>query len=188
MEKGVLIILLVCILSIQVVFAETTFFEGDYDYRDDFIMANLPGDIVNAITDEEIEILQVSGGGYFLREYYEEEICDVCTESLKEHINEYQDIDYNEDEVIVLTELINQEFQTDLSNNQVRYIIENFEDECDAPYPLLGGIAGGRLRNLTNPLTLTITSIVLIFFIIIGYLIIRVLRKRGYGRKKKKQR
>ncbi len=188
MKRGLILLILINIFLLPVIFAETTFFERDYDYRDDFIMANLPEDVVDAIAGEEIEILQVSGGGYFVKQRYNSTVvCKVCTDSLKEHIKKYQNIVYNENEVTILTEHINQAFQTDLSNNQVRYIIENFEDECNAPYPLLSGFVEGRFRDLTNPLILSIIIIILIFFIIIGYLIIRVLRKRGYGRRRKKK-
>jgi len=181
-------VILISVFLLPVISADTTFFEGDYDYRNDFIMSSLPEEVIEAVA-EGGEILQVGGGGYFVgQKYNTTKVCEVCIDSLREHIKEYQDIEYNENEVTVLTGLINQEFQTDLSNNQIRYIIENFEDECDAPYPLLGGIAGGRFRNLTTPLTLWITSIVLIFFIIIGYLIIRALKKRGYGRRRRKKR
>ena len=182
MKKGdvFIFVILISIFLIPIIFAETTFFEGDYDYRDDFIMANLPEDVIEEIAiNPDVEILQIGGGGYFLEEQYNSsEVCLLCFENLRTHIKQKQKIDYTEDEVVVLTGLINQDFQTDLSNNQVRYILENFEDECDMPLPLLGGFAGGRFNNLLNPLILTITSIVLIFFIIIGYLIIRTLRKR----------
>lgn len=183
--KRELIILLICILLVQVVYAETTFFEGDLGYRGDFIIANLPEEVIEA----GVEILPSGGGGYFLRQAYNKTlVCDVCSDSLRQHIKEEQNIDYNEDEIVILTYEINQEFQTDLSNNQVRYIIENFEDECDAPYPLLGGFAGGRFSNLLDPLVLTITIILLLSIIITGYLIIRTLKKRGYGRRKKSKK
>jgi len=185
MKKSVLIILLVFgIFLLPMISAETTFFEGDYNYRDDFIMASLPENVIEILeTQEDVEILQTSGGGYFLEEEYNNTlVCEVCIESLKEHIKEKQHANYDEEAVTVLTGSINQEFQTDLSNNQVRYIIENFEEECDMPYPLLGGIAGGRLRNLTNPLVFGISLIILISIIILGYFIKRALKKRGYGR------
>jgi len=182
MKKSVFIISLVLsIFLLQIISAETTFFEGDYNYRGDFIMANLPENVIEAI-DEEAEILKTSGGSYFLEQKYNTTlVCEVCIDSLREHIKEYQQIDYNEDEISILTSKINQEFQIDLSNNQVRYIIENFEDECNLPIPLLGGFAGGRFRDLTNPLVLGIT-IILVSIIILGYFIIRALKKRGYGR------
>jgi len=185
MKKSCILLIFVILLSIflaPVISAETTFFEGDYDYRDDFIMANLPENVVEAIS-EEAEILKTSGGSYFLEQKCNTTlICEVCMDSLKEHVKKYQQIDYNEEEISILTSKINQEFQANLSNNQVRYIIENFEDECDAPYPLLGGFASGRLRDLMNPLLLGIMIIILISIIILGYFIIKALKKRGYGR------
>jgi len=188
MKKGVLI-LIICILLLQVVYAETSFFEGDLGYRADFIMANLPEDVVQAVA-EGGEILQISSGGYLLREgrYEGTIVCETCLESLKTHIKQKQDIDYTEEEIIILSNEINQQTYPDLSNNQVRYLIENFETECNLPIPLLGGFAGGRFRNLTSPLVLWITIIILIFFIIIGILIIRALRKRGYGGRKKRKK
>jgi len=188
MKKSVIILLSLVfgVFLLQFISAETTFFEGDLGYGDDFIMSSLPEDVADVIANEEIEILQVGGGGYFLEQQYNTTlVCEACANSLRDHIREHQDIDYNEEEVIILTEHINQEFQTDLSNNQVRYIIENFEEECDSHYPLLGGFAGGRLRNLTDPLVLGITIILLISIILLGYFIIRALKKRGYGRQLK---
>lgn len=173
---------LIGIFLFSFVSADTTFFEGDYNYRGDFIMANLPEEIIEAVRGG-VEILPSGGGGYFLKEEFNSTlVCEICSESLREHIKQYQNIDYSEEKISILTSEINQEFQIDLSNNQVRYIIENFEDECDSNYPLFSGFAGGRLRNLTTPALLTISFFVLAFFIIIGFMIIRSLKKRGYGR------
>lgn len=188
-------IFLVLVLCFPFLLADTTFFEGDSDYRDDFMMASLPEEIVAAVV-AGVEVLQSGGsGGYFLREEFNQTIvCPTCTDSLRSHIREYQSIDYNEEQITILTKEINEEFVVDLSNNQVRYIIENFEDECDSPYPILGAVAGGRFRDLTSPLLVTIIVVILIFFAVIGYFIIRALRKirsgniHGVKRKKVKKK
>jgi len=73
MKKGdvFIFVILISIFLIPIIFAETTFFEGDYDYRDDFIMANLPEDVIEEIAiNPDVEILQIGGGGYFLEEQY----------------------------------------------------------------------------------------------------------------------
>ena len=189
-KEALLVVLFLSILIFQVVAisAETTFFEGD-DYRGDFIMANLPEEIVAQIEEGETEILRTGGGSYFLRETYNStEVCDVCFDSLRQQIQDKQSIDYEEEEIILLASEINQQYKTDLSNSQVRYIIENFEDECDAPYPLLGGIAGGRFRDILSPFTIAIAVIILIFVIFIGYRIISTLRKVKIKKTKKKKK
>jgi len=183
--------LLVLVSCFHFVLAETTFFEGGYGYRDDFVMAGLPEEALV----EDVVVLQSSSGGYFLKEEYNQTlVCYACSDSLREHIREYRNIDYDEEEVTVLTEEINEELVVDLSNNQVRYIIENFEDECDAPYPILGAVAGGRFRDLTSFLVIVIVIIVLVFFVLVGYFIVRSLKNirskniRGSRRRKVKKK
>lgn len=182
-----MILLLVGILSLQFVLAETTFFEGDLGYRDDFIMAPVPegGIIEEPITEEpEIESF-ISGGGFLVRQdgIAETITCPLIFESLKEHINKKRSIKYTKKELEVLTIEVNQELEKDLSTNQVGYVIDNFEDTCDSPLPLLSGSAVGRFRDLLNPFILIVSFIVLIFVSYIGYRIIPIFRKRK--RKKK---
>ena len=186
MKKEVVFSILICILLVQILSAETTFFEGDYDYRENFIMADLPAEAIA----EGAEILQQGWGGYFIRQAYNKTlICGTCFEDLREHIDKKKRIDYTEEEIILLADSINQDpLQVNLSNNQLRYILENFEEECNRPLPLLWGIAGGRFSDLFSPLVIAIAVIVLVFFIVIGYLIIKVLKKKVYGKTKKRKR
>lgn len=172
--KKEIILFLFGILFLQVVLAETTFFEGDLGYRDDYIMGKIEVPVA--------EVETYSGKGRFIIEN-KTIACNLISTSLKEHIKEKQNINYSEEDLQVLTAEINKEFKSALSPSQAKSIIENYEDTCETYLPLWTGIAGGRLRNLTTPLVLVIAIILLVFVIIIGYLIIRTLRKRGYGRK-----
>lgn len=186
MKRGEILLVLITILMISPVLAETTFFEGDSGYGDDFIMANLPPAIVAAVS-EGAQIGETSTGGFFLKQTYNtSEVCVYCYEDLKQHIQETRKINYSEQDVILLATEINTELKTDLSNNQVRYIIENFEDECNMQLPLLGGFASGRSTDLLSPLLLIISIILLVGIILIGFLIIRAL-KRKRSRKKVKR-
>ena len=189
MKRGLIILLLVSILFLQLVSAETTFFEGDLGYRDDFIMAPVPeGGIIEEPVTEQLEIESfISGGGFFVKqEGISETIpCPLIFESLKGHIERKRSIEYTEKELKTLTIEVNQELEKNLSMSQVSYIIDNFEDTCDSPLPLLAGSAVGRFRNLLNPFILIVSFIVLIFLVYILYRIIPILRKRKMKRKKK---
>jgi len=182
MKRGLIILLLVSILFLQFVLADTTFFEGDLGYRDDFVMAPIPeGGIIEEPIPEEPEIESfISGGGFLVRQdgIAETISCPLISESLKEHIDKKRSIEYTEKELEILTIEINQELKRNLSTNQVSYILDNFEDTCDSPLPLLSGSAIGRFRNLLNPLVLIVSFIVLIFLIYILYRIVPILRKR----------
>jgi len=182
MKRGMIVLLLVSILFLQLVSAETTFFEGDLGYRDDFIMAPVPeGGIIEGALAEELEIESfISGGGFFVRQegIAETISCPLIFESLKKHIEKKRSIEYSERELEILTIEVNQELEKDLSINQVGYIIDNFEETCDSPLPLLGGSAIGRFRNLLNPFILIVSFIVLTFLIYILYKIVPALRKR----------
>jgi len=188
MKRGEILLVLIAILLISPVLAETTFFEGDSGYRDDFIMANLPPEIAVAIS-EGAQVGETSTGGFFLRQVYNtSEVCVYCYENLKQHIEETRKINYSEQDVILLASEINTELKADLSNNQVRYIIENFEDECNMPLPLLGGFASGRSTDLLSPFLLIISITLLAGIILIGFLIIRALKKRKSRKKAKKRK
>lgn len=189
MKRGLIMLLLVSILLLQFVLAETTFFEGDLGYRDDFIMAPIPeeGIIEEPVTEQpEVESF-ISGGGFLVRQG---EIsgtipCPLIFESLKGHIKKKRSIEHTEKELEALTIEINQELEKNLSIGQVSYVIDNFEDTCDSPLPLLSGSAVGRYRNLLNPFILVTSFIVLVFISYIGYRIISVLKKRKMKREKK---
>jgi len=186
MKRGLIILLLVSILFLQLVLAETTFFEGDLGYRDDFIMASVPEgeNIEEPITGgSEIESF-ISGGGFLIRDNKTSKTiaCPLIFETLKGNIKEKRSIDYSETELKILTDKINQKLGIDLSNDQVSFIIDNFEDTCDMSLPLSGGFAAGRIRNLLTPLIIAIAILVLLFIIIIIYMRQRI---TGILRKKK---
>jgi len=186
MRRGLIISLLVSILFLQLISADTTFFESDLGYRDDFIMAPVPerGIIEEPVIEEpEIENF-ISGGGFLVRQdgIAETISCPLIFESLKEHIGKKRGIEYSERELEILTIEINQGLGKNLSTNQVSYIIDNFEETCDSPFPLLGAFVIGRARNLLIWVVIISAIIVLGFFIFISYMILRVLKKRRYGR------
>jgi len=182
-------LVIVFILCLPFVVAGTTFFEADLGYRDDFIMDVIEGEVVGPEAVELLTITSVGDGGYFQREEYNESlVCEICLDSLREHISTKRKFDYGESEFEVLMEEINQELEINLSLSQVAYVIENFEDECDAPIPLLGAVTGGRFRDLVAPVSLFVGIIVLVFFIIL-YLLFRGLRKiRASNFQKRKKR
>ncbi len=198
MKRGInlfFLLFLISILFLQLISAETTFFEGDLGYRDDFIMAPVPeGGIIEGATTEEPEIESfISGGGFLIRQegIAETITCPLIFESLKEHINKKRSIEYNKKELEILAITVNQDLKKDLSTNQISYIIDNFEDTCDSPFPLLSGSVLGRFRNLLNPFILIISFVVLTFIIYILYKIVPILRKKKRkikkgGRKKNK--
>lgn len=168
------------------VFADTTFFEGDYNYRDDFIMGNLTREVVEeTIKIETIKILPKGGSSFQLNKNL---VCDICFDSLKQHIKKYQNIDYTEEQLNYLKIKIEEETGVYFSHKQVAVLVENFEDECNAQYPLLGGLAAGRYQNLLNPLVILISAIILISLILL-YIVFRKItkQKKKKSRKKKKK-
>lgn len=188
---GVLLVfvILISVSFLQVVFAETTFFEGDLGYGDDFIMAlleeepEIPAGIEISVETET----QQPGGGFIRENVVESVCCPIIAESLKAQIKEKQTIEYSKLELEILTNKINEEIKFfKLSKGEVGYILETYEETCDAYYPLLAGLATGRSRNLLILIVMVTAIIILVFFIIIGYMIIHILRKRGYGKKKGK--
>jgi hypothetical protein len=197
MKRGFMIFLLISILFLQLVSAETTFFEGDLGYRDDFIMAPIPeGGIVDLCGDnscnsgENCEIcpqdcgacLTSSGGGSAINK---ELVCNLVFDSLKEHINKYMEIDYDESELKVLNMELKEELNIYLLDNQVIALVENFNDECDRPYPLLSSSVIGRFRNLFSPL---IIGIVILASVIILYFLLRRWNNIGFRKKKRMKR
>jgi len=189
MKREAVFIFLICIFLLNFITADTTFFEGDLGYRDNFIMAPAPeGGIIEGTISEEPEIESfISGGGFLVRQkgVAETILCPLIFESLKGHIEKKRSIEYTEEELEILTIEVNQELEKDLSTNQISYIIDNFEDTCDGPLPLLRGSAIGRFRNLLNPFILIVSFIVLIFLIYILYRIVPILRKRKRKIKKR---
>ena len=179
MKKEVVFIFLICILFLQFLAAETTFFEGELGYRDDFIMGNLPEE------EEEItEILPEVGGYSQLDKKF---VCNVSFDSLKKHIIEYQHINYSKEEIEILRLEIKENTGIAFSQKQVAVLVENFEDECSQPYPLLGGFAGGRYRDLLTPLV-TASAIIILISLITLYFVFRRLRKIKFKKRRRKKK
>jgi len=179
MKRGV-VLLLIFILSINFVLADTTFFEGDLGYRDDFIMGNTLGGVIPVNLPETLggrrneskpitEIFVEDTEEFITKEEINKTIvCPLISDSLKKHIKEKRNIEYSEEDIEILTVEINQEFKINISNNEVRDIINNYEDTCDSYFPILGGLAIGRSRDLLTFFVMVITLMVLIFIIYIA--------------------
>jgi len=199
-NEVILFCMLFILVNISFVNADTTFFEGDYGYRDDFIMESVPEVVVvgelnlcgNGFCDlgensencpEDCGVQGGRGIVYINKEL----VCDICLESLQEHINDFRHIDYSDENLELLTLQINEETNANFLKEQVRALVENFDDECGIPYPLLSGFAGGRYRDIVTPLVLAIGIIVLGFFIFL-YFIFRRLKKVRFKRKSKRKK
>jgi hypothetical protein len=192
----------VSILFLQLVLADTTLFEGDFGYRDDFIMASIPEEgIIDLCGDNSCnsgencetcpqdcgDCIRTSGDGGIVigdEEINKELVCEVVFNSLKEHIKKYEEINYNESELEILNIKLKEELNVRLLNNQVAALIENFDDECDKPYPILGGLTIGRFRNLFG---LLIIGIVILASVIFLYFILRRSNKIKFGKKIKRR-
>ena len=172
MRKEVVFTFLVCILFLQFIAAETTFFEGDLGYRDDFIMGNLP---------EGVSQVEIRRGISHLNK---EDVCNICFDSLKRHIEKYNHINYSKEEIEILSLEIKEKRGIYFSLEQVAVLVENFEDECSQPYPLLGGFAGGRYSEILSPFLNIIFFIILISLILL-YFLFRRLRKVKFRRKRR---
>ncbi len=195
MKRGIFLFL-VCILFLQLVSADTTFFEGDLGYREDFIMAPISeaGGVVlcgdnSCNSGENCEICPkdcgacTSGSSGINRE----PVCDVIFNSLKEHIRRYQDIDYNENELESLQIQLKEELNSYLRNNQVEALVENFDDECGRPYPILSGFVTGRFRTFFTPLRIIISFTLLISLIFL-YWMLRKSRKNKFKKRIKRRK
>ena len=199
MKKEVMFIFLICILFLQFVSADTTFFEGDLGYRDDFIMApasevgttGVCGDL-SCNSGESCEICSqdcgvcvetVGGGGL-----NKKPICNVVFNSLKGHIKKYANIDYDESELETLTFELKEELNVRLLDNQIEALVENFDDECGRPYPLLSGSAIGRFRNLFRPFVIGASVFVLAFFISLYFILKRFKKIKSKKRIKRRRK
>jgi len=173
MKKEVVILILICILLMQSVIADTTFFEGDLGYTGNFI-------IVPSTTGGTTTVVSGGGGGggtplttivpqetIILENHLDLQICEICFESIKNHVKEKRTIEYTEQELEALTLNINTQLNAGVSANYISFFIKNFEDRCDRNLPLAIAFAGGRFRDLITPLMGFVLIIVLIFFIII---------------------
>ena len=193
MKKEVMVLVVgIFLINFNFVYADTTFFEGDLGYRDDYVIGGVDEEIIDS---ESVELLEdpfveepYSGGGsYFSREEYDLKVCDYCFEFLRETINEKRALEYDPEELEILIEQVNSETKPKISMQQLGYIVENFEDECDRPMPLLGAAVGGRDVDLLSPFMFVIAGAVLIFVIIL-YFVVRKLRKLKSNSKKKKRK
>jgi len=165
------VMFLICILLIQFVIADTTFFEGEVGYKKDFIMGNLPEEVIGeAITPE----ISPTRGGF--AQSKKTIVCEICFDSLSRHINEYRHINYSKEEIEFLRLEIKEDAGIYLSPKQILVLVENFEEECNKSYPLLGGFAGGRYSEILFPFTIIVFFIILISLIIL-YFLFRKLRK-----------
>ena len=110
------------------------------------------------------------------------QICEVCLQDLRQHIKKRQNIDYTLEELKILTTKINAKVQAGFTLEQTRILIENFEDECDAYMPMLGGLIPGRYKSIAIP-TITVASIIFIALVLyLVYVRVRFVKKK---RKKK---
>ena len=187
MKKEAVIIILMCILSIQFVTADTTFFEGDLGYTGDFLIvpsisSDVPATITGgggggtpttAFTPEEVIVLENE---------LDSQICEICFESIKNQVKEKRTIEYTTEELEALTLEINTLLNSGVSTNYISPFIENFEDRCDRNFPVAIAFAGGRFRDLITPLIGFILIIVSIFLIII-FLVTRKARQIKKGGK-----
>ena len=189
MKKEVIIVFLICIFLLGFVSADTTFFEGDYDYRDDFIMGKI---VSEEIIEEATEVEEVDdafqGGGRNVvsLQLNKELVCEICSDSLKQHIKKYQHINYSREQLEFLKIQIEEETSISFSHEQVAVLVENFEDECNQPYPLLGGLAAGRYQNLLNPLVILTSAIILISLVVLYILFGKLTKQKRRKTKKKK--
>ena len=170
--KKELVIFLICILLIQFVIADTTFFEGDLGYTGNFVIAPSPtggtpttvgGGGGGATPIREIILEEI----IILENHLDSQICEICFESIKTQVKEKRTIEYTEQELEALTLDINTQLNAGVSTNYISFFIKNFEDRCDRNLPLAIAFAGGRFRDLITPLVGFILIIVLIFFIIV---------------------
>lgn len=163
------IIFLICILLMQFVIADTTFFEGDLGYTEDFL-------IVPSVSTETPTTVSGGGGGgsigivaevIILENNLDIKICEICFESIKNQVKEKRTIEYTENELHALTLDINTQLNSGLSKSYISSFITNFEDQCEMSLPLSIAFAGGRFRDLITPLMSFMLVIIIIFLVII---------------------
>jgi len=206
--KNKIYLFLIVLLVLPIVSAETTFFEGELGYRDDFIMVDEEvsevvgpycgdnscngAETCSSCTEDCGSCITGGGGGIISTlessEVEKAQVCGICLQDLRQHIKEKQNIDYSLEELEILTTKINAEVQVDFTSEQTRGIIENFEEECNSYIPILGGLIPGRYRNLAMPI-LIITSIISIAFIsYLVYILVRATNKKVEYKSKSKKR
>ncbi len=185
-KRAVIFLLLGILFCVNFVLADTLFFEGDLGYNEDFIMPDIEEEILESTEESTQEIVAGGGGGGPMLSPLEDLTCVMCFDFLKETIDKRQNIEFTEEEVTLLTTQINSELGLHMQEDQVLHVLENFEDECDSPLPLGGGLAAGRFRDLLNPLTIFISLLIFISVLIL-YFMFRKIKNIKKPRKKRKK-
>ncbi|MCH7850089.1 MAG: hypothetical protein IH845_00415, partial [Nanoarchaeota archaeon] len=116
-----------------------------------------------------------------------EEVCLLCSKSLKKHIQRRGNIDYDSEELETLTLEINREIKSPVTMEEINFVLQNFEEECDSYLPLFGGLAIGRSRELSTVVVFISAFFVLLFFIFL-YFALRKIRKIKSSRFKRKEK
>jgi len=189
MARNKIYIFLIIFLVLPIISAETTFFEGELGYRDDFIMVDkeVPEVIVPYCGDDSCNGAETCsscsedcghcsggwGGGIISTKT---QICEICFQDLRQHIKEKQNIDYSLEELEILTTKINAEVQAGFTSEQTRVLIENFEDECDSYMPVLGGLIPGRYRSLVVPILILVLILIIGFAVYLFYALTKAKR------------
>ncbi|MDD5012336.1 MAG: hypothetical protein PHQ66_01670 [Candidatus Nanoarchaeia archaeon] len=206
MVKKVLIVILFALFFSSLCLAETTFFEGELGYNDEFIMSS-----------EEIAQASPSGGGRAIycgndfcdsgetcdscsidcgvcisedtaEESNKQQVCDIIFQSLVNHIKTQQTRNYTSEEIQELTAQINQKNIINFSDSKTEEYVNNYEDICERFLPLFAGLVLGRNRNLILPIAIIAGILVLSLFV---YIFIKIFfwtkRKQKKVRIKKKK-
>jgi len=199
MAKNKVYIFLIMLLVLPIVSAETTFFEGELGYRDDFIMVDeeVPeivgpycgdnscnGAETCSSCSEDCGSCSTGGGGGIISalessDAEKVQVCGICLQDLREHIKEKQNIDYSLEELEVLTTKINAEVQVGFTSEQTKVIIENFEEECNSYIPVLGGLIPGRYRSLAIPVLIAVLILIVGFAVYLFYVLTKVRRVKN---------
>jgi len=206
MAKNEIYIFLIMLLVLPIISAETTFFEGELGYRDDFIMVDeeVPEVVGPYCGDnscngaetcssclEDCGSCSTGGGGGIIStlessEVEKAQICGICLQDLRQHIKEKQNIDYSLEELEILTTKINAEVQVGFTSEQTRGIIENFEEECNSYIPVLGGLIPGRYRSLATSILIVVLILIMGFAVYLFYVLTRVKRVKKKVKHKSK--
>lgn len=207
MKKGCFILFLLLFTlfsSLSITYAETTFFEENLGYRDNFIMVQEKQQPTEKTREISLidERRSTSGGLYCgdgacrllencincaedcgvclseLREVLLNEplICNIVFESLRLHVKKEKNIDYTSAELELLTSKINTLTETSLTLNQTNLYLSQFENLCDMPYPLSGSFILGKDSNIR--VIIQISSLLILALIL--YLLFRERKGKAF--------
>lgn len=193
-DKFLLAVLLFVFL-VSFVSAETTFFEGDLGYGDDFIMVPIPepeepeepeaargvrrAPVAEvSIPEEQVEAAEELVVVEELEVFDRLLSCPSISDFLREQIREKGAVNYTQEELSFLTLKINEELGSDFSPSEVVYLVDNFEDECNRPLLFFSGLIPGRYRDLSFFLLIIVGLLVLIFTVYVAYRLLRWSRGR----------